>query len=75
MPSRRRISVLLFLVSIFCVGLRAQDKEPNFPTDDEIQLLMTQTERAIGQYKLLLAQEEQMLGKKSAEAVLRIVRS
>jgi hypothetical protein len=71
LPSLRHISALLFFVSIFCVGVRSQDKEPNLPTDDEIQLLMTQTERAIGQYKLLLDQEAQMLGTQGAEAIAK----
>ena len=41
----------------------------NFPTDEEIRLVLTQANRAIDQYKLLLDQEQKMLGKEGAEAV------
>jgi hypothetical protein len=51
---------------------RVQDKsEPNFPTDDEIQLVLTQTDRAIQQYKPFIDQEESLMGKKVKEAVAK----
>src|ERR1700747_3592161 len=46
-------------------------QEPNYPTDDEIKLLLTQTERAVGQYKPLLDQEEILFGEKGKEAVAK----
>jgi len=43
----------------------------NFPTDEEIRLLLTQTDRAVEQYKLLLDTEEKLFGKKGAEALTK----
>jgi len=71
MPSLRHVFLFFFSISAFCAGARGQDKEVNFPTDDEIRLLLTQAERAIGQYKLLLDQEQMMLGEKGSEAVAK----
>src|ERR1700675_1001633 len=45
--------------------------DTNFPTDDEIKLVLTQAERAIGEYKPLLDMEGRMLGKAGAEAVAK----
>ncbi len=42
-----------------------------FPSDEEIRLVITQAERAVDQYKPLLDQEQQMLGKEGAEAVTK----
>jgi hypothetical protein len=60
----------LLLLAAFVPISRAQDKA-TFPTDDEIQLLLTQTDRAMQQYKPLIDQEELQLGKRSAEAVVK----
>jgi hypothetical protein len=46
-----------------------KDKPVNFPSDDAIRLVLTQADRAIGQYKPLLDQEEKMLGNEGAEGV------
>jgi hypothetical protein len=43
----------------------------NFRTDDEIRLVLTQADRAIAQYKPLLDQEQQVLGKEGAAAVAK----
>jgi len=43
----------------------------NFPTDDEIRLVLTQADRAIGQYMPLLDQEAEMLGNEGAESVAK----
>jgi len=51
------------------VACKAQ--ETNFPTNDEINLLLTQTERAVGQYKPLLDQEKSLFGEKGKEAVAK----
>jgi len=64
-----RCGFLLVLVSSFCVASSAQ--ETSFPTDDEIKLLLTQTERALVQYKPLLDREESLFGEKGKEAVTK----
>jgi hypothetical protein len=43
----------------------------NFRADDEIRLVLTQADRAIAQYKPLLDQEQQVLGKEGAAAVAK----
>jgi len=48
----------------------AQDKKA-FPTDDEIQLLLTQADRAMQQYKPLIDEEERQLGPQGADAVAK----
>lgn len=45
--------------------------ESTFPADEEIQLLLTQADRAMRQYKLLIDEEERQLGKAGAEAVAK----
>jgi|SRR5712692_5596902 len=52
----------------FAAVANAQADKP-FPTDDEINLVLTQTERAIQQYKPLIDQEEIQMGKSAADAV------
>jgi len=49
------------------VGTDAQVDKP-FPTDEEINLVLTQTERAVQQYKPLIDQEEVQMGKSYAGA-------
>jgi hypothetical protein len=44
-----------------------QDKT-TFPTDDEIELLVTQADRAVQQYKPLVNEEELQSGNLGAEA-------
>ena len=70
MPLLRYLcGLLLFSVFSHNVNGQSKDKDVNFPTDEEIRLVLTQANRAIDQYKLLLDQEEKMLGKEGAEAV------
>jgi hypothetical protein len=64
----RCASALVLLTISFAVVAGAQD-EKTFPTDDEINLVLTQTERAIQQYKPLIDQEEFQLGKTYTSAV------
>jgi hypothetical protein len=45
--------------------------ETQFPTNDEINLLLTQADRAMQQYKPLIDEEERQLGKTGAEAVAK----
>jgi hypothetical protein len=65
--------VLLVFVLGFAIAGHSQDKK-TFPTDDEVNLLLTQADRAVQLYKPLIEQEEVYLGKVSvayAEAVAR----
>ncbi|HTA25955.1 MAG TPA: hypothetical protein VK763_20660 [Terriglobales bacterium] len=50
-------TVALFLLSQFCAA-QTRDSPP-FPNEDEIKLLLTQSDRAFTQYELALKQEEQ----------------
>jgi hypothetical protein len=61
----RFASVLLTIG--FAVAANAQN-EKTFPTDDEINLLLTQTERALQQYKPLIDREEAQMGKSASDA-------
>ena len=57
----------------FAVVVHTQDQKtfPDFPTDDEINLLLTQADRALVQYKVVIDQEQIEMGKSGAEAVVR----
>ena len=59
------------LLALSCLSGVCMAQEPHFPTDDEINLLLTQTERAVGQYKPLLDQEKSLFGEKGIEAVAK----
>jgi len=61
----------LYFLVLSCLSFVCRAQETNFPTDDEIKLLLTQTERAVGQYKPLLDQEESLFGEKGKEAVAK----
>lgn len=69
MPLLRYLFLFTIAVS-FGPVIRAQ-KQTTFPTNDEIQLLLTQADRAIQQYKPLLDEEERQLGTKGADAVAK----
>lgn len=59
--------VLFVSLAVVC-----QAQEGAFPTDSEINLLLTQADRAMQQYKPLIGQEEIKLGKSiNAEAVAK----
>jgi hypothetical protein len=65
-----RCCALVGLMVGFAVVTNAQvDKK--FPTDDEINLLLTQTDRAVQQYNVVIDQEEIQMGKSYAKAVAR----
>lgn len=77
MPNLRAL-ILVCIIPLSCSTSRCQDKEPTFPTDEEIKLVLTQTNRAIEQYKPLIDMEEKLLGKPGTEAVINdrdVVRS
>jgi len=71
MPLLRCCSILLCVLSLCCVNSQAQSRDVNFPTDEEIKLVLTQADRAIQQYKPLLDMEETMYGKKGEDAVAK----
>ena len=62
---RLRYFVLLFFAA--CGAAAAQDKT-SFPTATEIDLMVTQADRALQQYKPLVDQHERLLGAKAREA-------
>ncbi len=61
---RAACTVILFALAPV-IGGHAQDSKP-FPTDDEVTLLVTQADRAIQQYKRVLAEEKRLMGKTPA---------
>jgi len=67
------ISCALFaaLLTSSLAPLSYAQEEAAFPSDTEIQLLVTQSERAVMQYKSLLDDEAAQLGKDGAEAVAK----
>ena len=66
----RAISLLIMLTWLAAPSMLGQTEE-TFPTDDEINLVLTQTERAMQQYKPLIDQEEILMGKGGAEAAAK----
>jgi len=64
----QRASVLILLTISLVVAASAQT-DKSFPTDDEINLVLTQTERAMQQYKPLIDQEEIQIGEAAKDAV------
>jgi hypothetical protein len=49
----------------------AGQSEKSFPTDDEIRLVLTQTERAVQQYSLVIEQEASLMGSEGAPAAAK----
>lgn len=68
MPIFRCASTLFVLTFSFAFAASAQT-EKAFPTNDEINLVLAQTERAMQQYKPLIDQEEIQLSKSYTDAV------
>lgn len=66
----RFASALVLLTIGFAVAANAQI-EKSFPTDDEINLVLTQTERALQQYKPQIDQEEIQMGISATYAVAK----
>ena len=67
MPLFRCASALALLTISYAIVANAQT-EKAFPTDDEINLVLTQAERAIQQYKPLIEQQELQMGKSATDA-------
>ncbi len=64
------LTLLLLPLAASIAGAQSAN-EPNFPTDDEIQLVLTQADRAIQQYKPLLSEQERLFGEKNKEAIAK----
>jgi hypothetical protein len=70
MPILRFGCAFLLLSASLSVVCQAQNQS-NFPTANEIQLMVTQTDRAVQQYKPLIAEQERLLGKKAQESAAK----
>lgn len=68
MPALRCACVIAFLICGAVSGVAAQN-EKVYPSDEEIRLLMTQTDRALQRYKPLLDEQESEIGKSAADDV------
>jgi hypothetical protein len=64
-------SLLLGVIFLFSLWPCSAQEKATFPTDDEIQLLVTQAERAMKQYSPLIDMEKGELGTNGAEAVAK----
>jgi hypothetical protein len=65
----RTMSSLCFLILCPVLALaNRNDKLNSFPSTPEINLLVTQADRAMDQYKLIVDQAEQLLGKDAPDA-------
>jgi len=69
MPRFLFVSTFLFFLTA-CPLTVAQDKT-SFPNNDEINLMLTQADRAVQQYKPLIDMQERLLGKKAQEAAAK----
>ena len=69
----RPIRLLFATLFLLCTAsaIYAQKQDERFPTDDEILLVLTQAERAVGEYKPLLNIEEKMFAKTGVEALAK----
>lgn len=66
-----RHAFVAFTLFLALVPLSRAQNETTLPSETEIQLLVTQAERAVQQYKPLLDEEAVQLGKVGAEAVAK----
>jgi hypothetical protein len=67
MRSATAVTAFLFFFPILCLAQKVQ----TLPNNDEIDLVLTQTERAIQQYKPLIEQEATQLGDQGHEAAVK----
>jgi hypothetical protein len=69
----KRVATIILTVLLFTVATRiagyGQDK--SFPSDDDINLAISQTNVAMVQYRLAVEQEERLMGKVAADANAR----
>ena len=66
MPRFRSVCAFMILIYAFAAGAFAQT-EKIYPSDEEIRLLLTQTDRALQRYKPLLDEQENEIGKSVAD--------
>lgn len=66
-----RLVILLVAWMVLCAAIADAQTERAFPTDDEVGLLLTQTERALERYKPLLDEQEAQIGKSVADDVAK----
>ena len=62
---------LIVLLNGISIAWAQQKNEVSFPTNDEVRLVLTQTERALQQYKPLLDEEEHLFGENGKEAAAK----
>jgi len=67
----RFLFVCAFLFSLTTCPLTIAQNKASFPNNDEINLMLTQADRAVQQYKPLIDVEERLLGKKEQEAAAK----
>lgn len=68
MPALRYACLIAVLICGVAAGVAAQN-EKIYPSDEEIRLLLTQTDRAVQLYKPLLDEQENQIGKSAADDV------
>jgi len=56
---------------LLAVSFASAQTDKSFPTDDEINLVLTQTDRAVQQYKPLIDQEQNQVGSSAKDAVAK----
>jgi hypothetical protein len=61
----------LGLCILFANGVRGQNVETRFPTDDEIRLVITQAQRAVAEYKPLVDRFAEITAKEGQDAVAK----
>jgi hypothetical protein len=66
-----RCTSIFALLAIGFANLACAQKERDFPTDDEITLVLTQAERATQIYELQIEQEELLLGKNGKDSAVK----
>lgn len=57
----KKLALLTLLSALLTGNVLGQTNPPASPTDEEVQLLLTQTERAMDQYAVLIQQEDKLL--------------
>jgi hypothetical protein len=66
-----RCATTAIVLSVGFVIMASAQTEKTFPTDTEVNLVLTQAERAIQQYKPLIDQEAAQMGKSGGDTIAR----
>src|SRR5579862_7590675 len=69
---KRFILIMLLIAPAFAQNAQT---EKSFPTDEEITLVLDQTDRAVQQYKPILDQEDALMGKMTKETAEGMARA